>query len=80
MYTVYVLQDLNGNYYKGMTKDLKRRIAEHQRGQTQTTKSMVGLQVVYTEEFPDRLSARKRELYLKSAAGRRFLKTKLMPK
>jgi hypothetical protein len=35
------------------------------------------LSVVYTEEWPTRLEARKREKYFKTAAGRRFLKNKL---
>lgn len=73
MYTVYVLQDSQGKFYKGMTNDLTRRLAEHRGGTTKTTRTMDKLQVVYTEEFPDRISARKREKYLKSAAGRRFL-------
>lgn len=38
---------------------------------------MIGFSVVYTEQYPDFESARKRELYLKTAAGRKFLKNKL---
>lgn len=74
MYTVYVLQDNRGRLYKGMTNNLVRRLAEHKGGTTKTTRSMKDLRVVYSEEHPDRVSARKREVYLKSAAGRRFLK------
>ena len=37
MYTVYVLQDEEGHFYKGMTNDLVRRLAEHRRGKTRTT-------------------------------------------
>ncbi|MFA9262668.1 MAG: GIY-YIG nuclease family protein [Undibacterium sp.] len=73
MYTVYVLQDSQGKFYKGMTNDLARRLAEHRGGTTKTTRFMNQLHVVYTEELPDRISARRREKYLKSAAGRRFL-------
>ena len=74
MFTVYVLKDNQGHFYKGMTSDLKRRLAEHRSGGTKTTKKMPGLVVVYTEEHLDFVSARKREKYLKTAAGRRFLK------
>jgi len=35
---------------------------------------MPNLKVVYQEEAPDIASARMRERYLKSAAGRKFLK------
>jgi putative endonuclease len=77
MYTVYVLKDRNGKIYKGCTKDLNRRLAEHNSGHTITTRKMQGLEVVYTEEYEDSVTAFKREKYLKSAAGRRYLKTKI---
>ena len=77
MYTVYVLRDNNGKFYKGVTNNLNRRLAEHRSGKTITTSKMGELRIVYTESYNDFKSARKRELYLKSAAGRRFLKSKL---
>ncbi len=77
MYTVYVLRDKIGKLYKGLTNNLKRRMKEHESGHTITTSKMAGILVVYMEEYPDFETARKRELYLKSAAGRRFLKDKL---
>jgi len=79
MYVVYVLRDENGKLYKGLTNDLKRRTGEHFSGHTQTTRRMKNSRVVYKEEYDTFLEARKRELYLKSAAGRRFLKKKLSP-
>lgn len=78
MYTVYVLESADGKLYKGMTKDLKRRLSEHKSGHTQTTRNMSDLKVVYTEIYDNFSDARNRELYFKSAAGRRFLKTKIM--
>lgn len=77
MYSVYVLQDNTGKLYKGMTNNIKRRLKEHQRGKTKTTAGMQNLKLVYQETHPDIISARKREIYLKTAAGRRFLKDKL---
>ncbi|HEY4518660.1 MAG TPA: GIY-YIG nuclease family protein [Candidatus Paceibacterota bacterium] len=79
IYTVYVLVDSRGKLYKGMTSDLVRRLIEHKRGKTLTTKRMKDLKVVYTEEYPEFAMARKRELYLKTAAGRRFLKRVQVP-
>jgi putative endonuclease len=78
-YTTYVLVDENGKLYKGFTNNLERRLAEHRSGHTITTSRMPSLTVAYTEEFDTLDSARKRELYFKSAAGRRFLKKKLGP-
>jgi putative endonuclease len=77
MYVVYVLQDIGGKIYKGYTSNLERRLTEHRRGKTITTSKMNNFRVVYTEQLPKLEDARKRELYLKTAAGRRFLKTKL---
>ena len=73
LYTVYVLKDSEGKLYKGVTNNLERRLREHRSGHTQTTSHMVELMVAYTEKFDNFVDARKRELYFKSAAGRRFL-------
>lgn len=78
MYTVYVLKNFDGRLYKGMTNDLERRLSEHRAGHTQTTKHFKDFKVVYTESCSTFVEARKRELYLKSAAGRKFLK-KVLP-
>ena len=74
MYTVYVLKDKKGNLYKGMTNNLSRRLAEHKRGKTITIRRMKEIELIYKEEFTEKEEARARELYLKSATGRRFLK------
>ena len=73
-YFVYVLRDEKGKRYKGMTNDLERRLAEHKRGKTITTSKMSGISVEYFETFNSFEEARKRELYFKTSAGRRFLK------
>lgn len=79
MYVVYVLKDATGKLYKGMTSNLEKRLIGHRQGNTRSTKNLRDLQIVYTETCPDRVSARLREKYLKSAAGRRFLKKQLGP-
>ncbi len=78
MFTVYVLRDTEGKLYKGMTNNLTRRLAEHSSGHTITTRRMNNPRLVYQEEYDTFVEARKRELYFKSSAGRRFLKTKLL--
>lgn len=77
MYTVYVLEDENKKLYKGLTNNLERRLREHKSGHTITTSKMGELEVVYKEEYNDFEEARKRELYFKSATGRKYLKKKL---
>ena len=73
-FIAYVLRDIQGKLYKGATSDLGRRLREHRKGDTKTTRRMKNLIVVYKEEFNNFAEARKRELYFKSAGGRRFLK------
>lgn len=78
-YYVYVLEDTEEKKYKGMTNNLERRLSEHRRGKTITTQKMKDFKLIYTERCSNFEEARKRELYLKSAAGRRFLKNKTGP-
>jgi putative endonuclease len=78
-YVVYVLKDETGKFYKGVTSNLERRLKEHQQGKTKTTSRMQQLSVAYTERFDTFNQARKREIYFKSAAGRRFLKQRMGP-
>ena len=77
MYYSYVLRDSKGRLYKGCTNNLKRRLAEHRRGATQSTKSMSDVQLVYFETFATFAEARAREVYFKTAAGRRYLSGKI---
>ncbi len=77
MFTVYILKDINGKFYKGMTNNKGRRLREHQSGKTITTSKMVDFELIYEEQYENKEDARKRELYLKTAAGRRFIKKKL---
>ena len=78
-FTVYILQDSRGRFYKGVTANLSLRVKGHKGGNTRSTRNMTGLNVAYKEEYATFAEARRRELYLKSAAGRRFLKKKLGP-
>ncbi|MCX6717374.1 MAG: GIY-YIG nuclease family protein [Candidatus Taylorbacteria bacterium] len=74
MYTVYILKDKKGFLYKGVTNNIVRRLREHRSGKTITTSKMDDVKIIYTEVYDSFIEARKRELYLKSAAGRKFLK------
>ncbi len=68
-YTVYILETIKNTYYTGITTDLERRLSEHRgkdnRG-AKYTKANPVKSVLYTEIFPDRSSALKREFEIKS--------------
>ncbi len=74
MYYVYVLfsQKLNKRYI-GSTKDIDRRIKEHNLGKSKFTSTGISWKLIYKESFPTNNEARKRELFLKSGVGRKFL-------
>lgn len=72
---VYILKSLtDGSYYVGMSDNTERRLEEHNRGKVTSTKSKIPWEKIYEEEYGNRIEARQREKYLKSAAGRRFRK------
>lgn len=58
-----------------MTNNIERRIGQHNKGQEQTTKPYRPFVLLFTEQFDSRNNARKREKYLKSGAGKEFLKS-----
>ena len=77
MIVVYAIRSLSRNYtYVGMTNDFKRRIEEHNNGENRSTKAYRPFALIYSE-FPDRISARIKEKYLKSGVGKEFLRTLL---
>ena len=72
---VYVLQsEVNQNQYVGMSDNPERRLSDHNRGKVKTTRTAKPWKIIYQEKCKDRLEARVREKYLKSAAGRKFRK------
>ncbi len=75
MYYVYVLRSIpTGRLYKGFCSDLNERLAQHNAGKTRSTKPFTPWEIVYFEEVPSLKQAILREKYLKTSAGRRFLK------
>ena len=74
----YVLKSKNSDYcYKGHCEDLEARVKQHNSGSTISIKEYIPFEIAYFEEFSTRQEAILREKYFKSAAGRRFLKSKL---
>ena len=74
MFYTYVLfsPKLNKRYI-GSTSDLTKRLAEHNAGKSRFTKSGIPWILVYSESYSSNSDARKRELFLKSGFGRKFL-------
>ena len=69
---------MDGRLYKGHTKNIDKRIKEHNSGRTISTKGYKPWKLVYFETFQTRGEAVLREKYFKTGSGREFLKEKLM--
>ncbi len=75
---VYVIESLSDQtWYTGMALDPLKRLAEHNKGRNRFTKGHSPWKIIYTESHPDWASARLREKYLKSSAGKIWLTKKL---
>jgi len=76
MYFVYIIQSQKDrSYYTGITSNLERRLIEHNKSDTKTTRSKKPWQLAYFEKYNSRIEAREREKFLKSGVGRELRKT-----
>ena len=77
-YYIYVLRSLKDNqFYTGYTSDLKKRIQKHQKGLILSTKNRLPVELIYFEGCKNQQDATKREKYLKTTYGKRYLKNRL---
>jgi len=68
MWQVYLIENVRGRYYIGITTDIKRRLRQHNgeiKGGAKATRAGRPWKVIYTEEFKSRGSAQSREYTLK---------------
>lgn len=78
MYYVYVLQSLKDKYfYTGFATDLEKRLKRHIRGLVEATKYRGPLRLVYYEASLNKKDAIHREIYLKTAWGKRYIKHRI---
>ena len=78
MYYVYVLRNPESKMlYTGFTSDLRKRLAEHQDGNSPYTRSRGPYELIYYEACIDSKDAAAREKYLKTGMGKRYLKNRL---
>lgn len=80
MYYVYVLRSLkNSRRYTGFsTKDPQTRLVEHNSGTNFYTRNSKPFVLLYSEKLVSEKEARRRERFLKTGQGRRFL-DKIIP-
>ncbi len=76
-YTYILKSKKDKKLYVGFSKDLRKRIEEHNNGLVPATKTRHPLTLIYYEACADKEASREREKYFKTGFGRRFLKNRL---
>ena len=75
---IYVLKSLKDNkLYTGYTNNLKKRLIEHEKGLVKSTKYRLPVELIYFEGCNNQQDATKREKYLKTTYGKRYIKNRL---
>lgn len=70
MFIVYILKNsITGRHYIGCTNDLVRRLLEHRRGHTRSTRQKGIWEIIYTEQYEESFEAKRREMQIKSFKG-----------
>ena len=74
MFFAYILQSrTTQRFYIGSAADPEKRLADHNRGQTRSTRGRGPWDIVHTEAYPTLADARRREQQLKSWKSHRSL-------
>ena len=72
---VYVIESIaDQTWYTGIAIEPRQRLKEHNAGKNRFTKGHRPWKIIFTEGHDDWKSARIREKYLKSSAGKKWLK------
>jgi len=78
MHYIYVLKSRRDDkFYIGCTNDLRGRIALHNSGRVESTKSRKPFDLIYYEASLNKEDALKREKYLKTTYGHRYIRSRL---
>ncbi len=76
-YTYVLLSEWDWRFYTGSTGDLDARVRRHNQGRVRSTAHRGPLRLIYYEACIDPDDARRRERFLKTGKGKRYLKNRL---
>jgi putative endonuclease len=77
MHYIYLLLLSNDTIYKGRTDNIKTRIKEHKLGKVKSTRNKRPIKLIHYECYLLKSDAIRREKFLKTTEGRKFLKQQL---
>lgn len=77
---VYLIESIHDKqqHYTGITRDLKKRLADHNAGKSPHTSKFKPWNLVVYFGFADEQTALAFEKYLKSGSGKAFLKKRFL--
>lgn len=76
-YVYVLLSERYKDFYVGYTRDIGQRLKQHNARDNFSTKGKSPYRLIYAETCLDINDAMRREKYLKTTQGRRFLKLRL---
>ena len=76
-YTYVLLSEADGRFYTGTSGDLRERLKLHEAGRVRSTTSRRPLKLIYYEACLSPDDAYRRERFLKTRKGGRYLKNRL---
>ena len=78
MFYVYVLKSTKDKqFYVGYTNDLEQRILAHEAGKVYSTRRRRPIELIYYEACRQNRDALRREKYLKTTYGKRYIRNRL---
>lgn len=76
-YVYVLLSEKDKELYTGYSSDLNKRLREHANGEVKSTKNRLPVMLIYWEGCLNQHDATRREKYLKTSWGKRYLKNRL---
>ena len=76
-YTYVLLCETDSRWYTGSTGDLRLRVRQHSEGRVWSTAKRRPVRLIYYEACLNRSDAFRRERFLKTGKGKRFLRNRL---
>jgi len=71
---VYILQCRDKSFYTGWTNDLENRVKVHNQGKGgKYTRAKLPVELLYFEEYPDKIEAMRREYAIKQLTKKKKL-------
>lgn len=77
MYYAYIMESKEGHRSTGMTDDIALKLRQQNEKSSIWTKRGTKWKVIFMEEFSDEATALKREIWLKTAAGKYYVSNML---